>query len=792
MKFIKHLFFVLSIVTVLPANANHEVGGELYFECLGNNKYKFVLKMWRDCVNNQTWLGPSRWMYGPNDTVILKRDSLVDLTYQCLGPGGGGCGSTTFTGGSEMAVFSDTITLQGKPPATGWIFTVTASNSPAGVVNKPSNTPYAFKCTMYPSTINGGCNTAPHYLSNPIQPITRATKSISVLVHKPHIEDSIYYDFYNSLSYNPGYSYTSPFPNPATNSINSPITINHQTGLVEFNVQSGGTGWYVYEVAAEQWRNGQLLSKVNRLSHTYGNFTVASPVPNVTIDTSQFNMIRSGNEYKLIAFVGDTLNFVMNAINTGRYVRFTAMGTPMTLPWNPSSSFASEANAVPVAPQASLENFSSSNIRFNWLLQNEHVKNNRTSHFFNFQFFNRDCPTVGVSNISLEVEVRHSVYLADDTLRLCQGDSVKLIGQTRSNTFLWTAKNSLYSSSDTLPVVVPSASTMYYLTDPLFPSMGDSIYVEVTPNDTFSLRLVNNLLTLTDSNYTTNRIWYYNNIPFSYPFDTLPPFALGDYFVEAQKENCRFMSDTVSVTTGVFTSVFNPFNGNFFGNQLPISGSMGVTFQVSQGQNVLTTTIPGVRDVNGKTGGYDLNLKIYDSAQVEIFKMDTTLVRPITGLITLKTPVQLKPLRDYTVAITGDTGYVFSLIEGVSFPYTPYNNGVTVISGTEGAALGFPAQSSLYMLPICLTYDKDVSLLEIDDASFNLYPNPGENHTVVSGISHAQSISLFNVNGEEVFRAKPEGRQTDYTISRNGMPSGIYFLKVKYNEKEVVRKLVWY
>lgn len=792
MKLIKRLCLILILTAVLPAKANHEVGGELYFECLGNNQYKFVLKLWRDCVTNFAWFGLEYTVTGPNGNFKLYRDSLVDLTYQCLGPGGGGCGTGTLTGGSEMAVFSDTITLAGLPPVAGWTFMVNAFNSPVGVINKPGNTSYAYRCFMYPSSINGGCNTAPHFLSNPIQPLTRATKSISAMAHKPYIEDSIYYDFYNSIGFNSGYSYTSPFPNPSTHSLNSPVTINHKTGLVEFKVQSGSTGWYVYEVVAEQWRKGQLLSKVNRLSHTYGNFSIASPAPNATIDTAQFALSRTDKHYKTTAFVGDTISFVMNATNPGNYIRFTGMGTPLSLPWNQTASFNSQAVITAEAPQASLENFGSSNLHFSWLLQNEHLNKNSTSHNFNFQFFNRDCPTVGVSNISVEIEVRHSVYVEADTLRICQGDSVQLEGNTRSNTFLWTAKNSLYNSNDTFPLVVPSSSTMYYLTDPAFPAIKDSVFVQVTPNDTFRLRLVNNVLSLADSNNTINRIWYYNGLPFSYPFDTLQPFALGDYHVEAQKENCRFFSDTVSVTSGLFTSVISPFNGNYMGNQFPITGSIGVTFQVSQGQNVLTTSIPGVRDVNGKTGGYDLNLKVYDSAQVEIFSMDTTLVRPITGLVTLKTPVQLKPHRDYTFAITGDTGYVFSMIEGVSFPYNPYNNGVTVQSGTEGIALTFPASPSVYTLPLCLTYDKDVSMEENVFADFQLFPNPAKDQITLSGLQNALSLSIININGQEVYKRLINERETELTISRAGISNGIYFLKVKYGQGEVVRKVVWY
>ena len=35
----------------LKITATHIVGGEIYYDCLGNNDYKITLKIYRDCFN---------------------------------------------------------------------------------------------------------------------------------------------------------------------------------------------------------------------------------------------------------------------------------------------------------------------------------------------------------------------------------------------------------------------------------------------------------------------------------------------------------------------------------------------------------------------------------------------------------------------------------------------------------------------------------------------------------------------------------------------------------------------
>ena len=49
----RHIFLFVALLFLLPqgAKATHIVGGEIYYDCLGNNDYQITLKVYRDCIN---------------------------------------------------------------------------------------------------------------------------------------------------------------------------------------------------------------------------------------------------------------------------------------------------------------------------------------------------------------------------------------------------------------------------------------------------------------------------------------------------------------------------------------------------------------------------------------------------------------------------------------------------------------------------------------------------------------------------------------------------------------------
>lgn len=90
------------------------------------------------------------------------------------------------------------------------------------------------------------------------------------------------------------------------------------------------------------------------------------------------------------------------------------------------------------------------------------------------------------------------------------------------------------------------------------------------------------------------------------------------------------------------------------------------------------------------------------------------------------------------------------------------------------------------------TLNGDVQDVVLGTAEFQLenkitlYPNPVENKLTIkhSGVS-VENVSLYNVLGRLVFNAKNSD-----TIDVSTFHSGVYFVKIKTKNKEVIRKIV--
>jgi len=92
---------------------------------------------------------------------------------------------------------------------------------------------------------------------------------------------------------------------------------------------------------------------------------------------------------------------------------------------------------------------------------------------------------------------------------------------------------------------------------------------------------------------------------------------------------------------------------------------------------------------------------------------------------------------------------------------------------------------------------KTASVNDVEHTTFNLYPNPMQANTVVhinySTLINAPSIKLYTLNGQllqEINEEDIETTTSSMQFSMPGIPSGIYFLKVFDQEKEMVTKKV--
>ena len=796
----------------LSATASHVLGGNITWDCLGNNQYQFSLVVYRECSLSTASLPGGQTINGPNGNIAANLMSAVDISSQCSGGSGVFCGMTGAAQGAveKYTYRSSVITLTGSIPNTGWEFSWSNCCRPGTMVNTNTG-PYFISSKMYPSNVS--CSSSPEFVANMANGLTTSNFGYSVMALSLNSRDSLYYRLTaplqsanTSIVFNTGYSATSPFPSDLTNPANSPVQLDPQTGYVSLNIVSATAGAYCYAVTVEQWRNNVLLSEVTEDAVAfYKSGTPANTSPNWFVDTANYPLVHYGslvssNKLYSNVYPGDTIIFELLGsdmdFNTGtnvfQQISFNAKGAALDSNWGGVANFISQPQISPVSPQTGYVQQLSSVIRFSWAIGQEHITTGRGPHTFQFEFVDDHCPFPGRSIINLEVNVGESVSVSNDSLGLCSGDSVQLSGFTATGNYVWYPNNNMSADSVPNPMVWPSSSQYYYLTDPSTNAPVDSVFIDVTVGGTYNLAFQSGQLAITGNAQPNFVQWYYNGIPFSYAHDTLTPFGLGDYYIKAQDGNCLYVTDTITVTSGTSLAISQGGNGTYNGAPIPFSGSLGTTFQVNKNVNINWVAIPGLVDIKAKTGsGYNLNLKVYDASQTEVFNTDVVLTKPLTGLVKVPVSVSLLANTDYTITISGDTSYAFSLIENVILPSTPYNVGLTVKSLLEGAHSQFPTNSSNYLLPIGFGIDQMVGLHELEGVNLEIYPNPAGDKVSLKQLEGVRHIQLMNMTGKVVKEIEFTSEEDELIIYRDGLASGVYILSVQFKQSQKSYKLVF-
>jgi hypothetical protein len=76
----------------------------------------------------------------------------------------------------------------------------------------------------------------------------------------------------------------------------------------------------------------------------------------------------------------------------------------------------------------------------------------------------------------------------------------------------------------------------------------------------------------------------------------------------------------------------------------------------------------------------------------------------------------------------------------------------------------------------------------IENKIINIYPNPASNKVFVEANNSISEIKIFNNLGQMIMELNPNLNKTE--IPLESLPKGIYFVKIKYLENYVTKKLV--
>lgn len=321
------VFFLLGIS--FSMQASHLVGGDISYECLGNNQYKIRLNVYRDCQSTgqggtlSPFDNPARLtVFTGNGTVYSvnpPQQSLsvnysasspsviaIDLSNPCLVPPTNVC--------VDEAVYETTITLPYNPLGYHITYQRCCRNNTIANIANPGSTGATY--TTYISDIaQTGCNRNPQF--NNFPPVVICQNQPIDFDHGATDADgdSLIYSF---CAPSTGASSNSPAPNvaqappyaavsflsPYTASapLASNIVINPQTGFITGSPAL--LGQYVVGICVDEYRNGVWIGSIKR------DFQFNVTVCAVSIQASLVSdTVTTGNSYTINTCEDSTIFF---------------------------------------------------------------------------------------------------------------------------------------------------------------------------------------------------------------------------------------------------------------------------------------------------------------------------------------------------------------------------------------------------------------------------------------------------------------------------------------------------
>lgn len=266
MKYIiSFLLLFSSLFLINDVKATHVAGGEITYECLGNNQYKFTLIIYRDCSGASaptTATLNATSSCGGNVVIPMTFVGLtmvLDTALLCQNL----WGQTTCDNPNNPYIGIQQVTFEGiatlAPPCNFWevSWSLCCRNS---ATNSTGQDNMYIWTRLY--TANDNCNSSPTFSQLPYYACAGQTLQYSYGAVDPD-GDSLTFQLVNaqqaantSIGYAGGYSGVSPIPG---------VSINAQTGQLTFNPPAAGAT-YIVSVQVNEYDpvSGLLVGSIIR------------------------------------------------------------------------------------------------------------------------------------------------------------------------------------------------------------------------------------------------------------------------------------------------------------------------------------------------------------------------------------------------------------------------------------------------------------------------------------------------------------------------------------------------
>ncbi|MEX1188822.1 MAG: PKD domain-containing protein, partial [Bacteroidia bacterium] len=298
------LISILFVVAqAFSLNATHIIGGEIYYDCLGNNQFRVVLKLYRDCLLGQAPYDNPANVAVYNSQGVLIRNIEMNFPGSSFVPQGSinPCYQDEANLCVEEAVYEEVVTL--TPISGGYTLVYQRCCRNESILNiyDPGDTGATYMIKI-PESAFTDCNSSPRF--NIFPPIVLCINDPLQFDHSavdPDGDSLVYFlcdpfegaspdepmpippgpPPYNFVNFIPPYSANNPLPS-------SPgAAVDPSTGqLTGFPTQ---TGQFVVAVCVNEYRDGTLLSTNKRdfqfnVVNCSGESTALFDAPTATIE----------------------------------------------------------------------------------------------------------------------------------------------------------------------------------------------------------------------------------------------------------------------------------------------------------------------------------------------------------------------------------------------------------------------------------------------------------------------------------------------------------------------------
>lgn len=275
----KLFFSLILILSAFSSRASHIVGGDIYYDYLGNNNYRFFISVYRDCNSaGAQFDNPLSLAVYNQDNFLIQNVSVpfpgsqgvpVVFNNPCVTPPNNIC--------TENAIYTTIINL---PPTTGG-YTISYQRCCRGPnisnILNPDDTGFTLTCHVPGIETNAWVNSSPRFTNYPPQLLCNNEDLIfDHSATDPDGDQLVYslvapYSGASSLNPQPTTAPPPPYAPVVWSSGHSTanplgpgasITINPTTGLL--NASPNLVGLYVVGIRVQELRNGVVINATTR------------------------------------------------------------------------------------------------------------------------------------------------------------------------------------------------------------------------------------------------------------------------------------------------------------------------------------------------------------------------------------------------------------------------------------------------------------------------------------------------------------------------------------------------